>query len=76
MVFLKGTIYMTLWYLLILYAIFCFWLQVFQGNNDPDTIVTNMLKMAVNAHYVRIKPQSWHNHIALRAEVYKGEASK
>ena len=57
------------------YIIF-FGLQVFQGNNDPDTVVTNMLKMAVNAHYVRIKPQSWHNHIALRAEVFKGEASK
>ncbi|XP_078372679.1 uncharacterized protein LOC144656323 isoform X3 [Oculina patagonica] len=49
--------------------------KVFQGNNDPDTVVTNMLKMAVNAHYVRIKPQSWHNHIAMRVEVYKGEAS-
>lgn len=35
-----------------------------------------MLKMAVNARYVRIKPQSWHNHIAMRVEVYKGEASK
>lgn len=49
--------------------------KVFQGNYDPNTVVTNMLKMAVNAHYVRIKPQSWHNHIALRAEVFKGEAS-
>lgn len=55
---------------------YCFWLQVFQGNSDPDTVVTNMLKMAVNARYVRIKPQSWHNHIAIRAEVYKGAASK
>lgn len=35
-----------------------------------------MLKMAVNARYVRIKPQSWHNHIAMRVEVYKGEASE
>ena len=50
--------------------------QVFQANHDPDTVVTNMLKMAVSAHYVRIKPQSWNNHIALRAEVYKGAASK
>lgn len=49
--------------------------KVFQGNSDPDTVVTNMLKMAVNARYVRIKPQSWHNHIAMRVEVYKGEAS-
>ncbi|XP_068754572.1 uncharacterized protein [Montipora capricornis] len=48
--------------------------KVFQANNDPDTVVTNMLKMAVNAHYVKIKPQSWHNHIALRVEIYKGEA--
>ena len=54
----------------------CLCYQVFQGNHDPDTVVTNMLKMAVNAHYVRIKPQSWYNHIALRVEVYKGEASK
>ena len=53
-----------------------FWLQVFQGNSDHDTVVTNMLKMAVNARYVRIKPQSWHNHIAIRAEVYKGAASE
>lgn len=49
--------------------------KVFQGNSDPDTVVTNMLKMAVNARYVRVKPQSWHNHIAMRVEVYKGEAS-
>lgn len=49
--------------------------KVFQGNSDPDTVVTNMLKMAVNARYLRIKPQSWHNHIAMRVEVYKGEAS-
>lgn len=53
-----------------------FMTQVFQGNTDAETTVTNHLKRAVNARYVRIKPQTWNNHIAMRIEVYKGEASK
>lgn len=53
-----------------------FVMQVFQGNTDAETTVTNHLKRAVNARYARIKPQTWNNHIAMRVEVYKGEASK
>ncbi|XP_032230855.2 uncharacterized protein LOC5506548 isoform X2 [Nematostella vectensis] len=47
--------------------------KAFQGNTDPEGVVKNMFKVAVNARYIRIRPQTWHNHIALRMEIYKGE---
>ncbi|EDO28499.1 predicted protein, partial [Nematostella vectensis] len=44
--------------------------KAFQGNTDPEGVMKNLFKVAVNARYIRIRPQTWHNHIALRMEIY------
>ena len=36
-------------------------------------MVINSLERSLNTRYLRIIPQSWHNHIAMRIEVYSGE---
>ncbi|XP_078603196.1 uncharacterized protein LOC144877167 [Branchiostoma floridae x Branchiostoma japonicum] len=46
------------------------WLQVFPGNVDRSHPVTNQLDNAVDARYFRFLPQSWHNHIAMRVELF------
>ncbi|CAH1776815.1 unnamed protein product [Owenia fusiformis] len=40
-----------------------------QGNSDPDTEVTNMLDPPVVTRYVRINPQTRHQHNTLRFDV-------
>ncbi|XP_065061324.1 trichohyalin-like isoform X1 [Rhopilema esculentum] len=49
--------------------------KVFEGNTDSETVVKNQLKNAISCRYIRIKPVTWHNHIALRVEVYKPSAT-
>ncbi|XP_019622186.1 PREDICTED: uncharacterized protein LOC109468377 [Branchiostoma belcheri] len=45
------------------------WLQVFTGNTDQRTPVTNLLDNPVEARYVRFYPQSWNVRIAMRVEI-------
>ncbi|KAI8498064.1 hypothetical protein Bbelb_240080 [Branchiostoma belcheri] len=43
--------------------------QVFPGNTDRNTPVTNLLDCPTDAQYVRFLPQSWHVWMSMRAEV-------
>ncbi|XP_019614562.1 PREDICTED: LOW QUALITY PROTEIN: uncharacterized protein LOC109462448 [Branchiostoma belcheri] len=43
--------------------------QVFTGNTDNHTPVTNILDTPVDARYVRFYPQSWNDKIAMRVEI-------
>nr|XP_058960028.1 uncharacterized protein LOC131786985 isoform X2 [Pocillopora verrucosa] len=42
----------------------------FVGNTDSNTIVTHELFPPIQAHYIRLRPSTWVNHISLRMEVY------
>ncbi|CAB3999807.1 partial [Paramuricea clavata] len=44
--------------------------EMFSGNDDKNTVVTNVLSPQINARYIRIHPQSWCNHISMRMELY------
>lgn len=43
--------------------------KMFPGNNDEDSLVTHILECPFIARFVRLLPQSWTNHIALRFDV-------
>ncbi|XP_045603868.1 neurexin-4 [Procambarus clarkii] len=42
----------------------------FPGNNDGNTVVTNLFDTPIIARYIRIKPTRWRDRISLRLEVY------
>ena len=47
--------------------------QLFTGNEDtsnPNAVVTNEFDWPIAARFVRLNPQSWLHHIALRWELY------
>ena len=44
----------------------CF--QVFLGNTDKNSVVTQILPSPIFAQYIRINPRSWVGHISMRAE--------
>lgn len=44
--------------------------KVFHANTDPAEVVLNRVPQPVLARFVRIRPQSWKNGIALRFELY------
>ncbi|XP_020615957.1 lactadherin-like [Orbicella faveolata] len=44
--------------------------RVFPGNNDRYTPVSNDLKYPIITPYIRIHPESWHDHISMRTEFY------
>uniref|UniRef100_A0AAV2JYV4 Neuropilin n=1 Tax=Knipowitschia caucasica TaxID=637954 RepID=A0AAV2JYV4_KNICA len=44
--------------------------KVFHANTDPTEVVLNRIPQPVLARFVRIRPQSWKNGIALRFELY------
>lgn len=44
--------------------------QIFHANTDPAEVVLNRVPQPVLARFVRIRPQSWKNGIALRFELY------
>ncbi|POI35723.1 hypothetical protein CIB84_000525 [Bambusicola thoracicus] len=46
------------------------YLQTFQANEDATEVVLNKIHSPVLTRFVRIRPQSWHNGIALRLELY------
>eukprot|EP00058_Branchiostoma_floridae_P028301 XP_002613792.1 hypothetical protein BRAFLDRAFT_85333 [Branchiostoma floridae] len=45
------------------------WMQVFPGNADTNTPVTNLLDYPIDARFVRFVVQSWQGSISMRAEV-------
>ncbi|XP_019626183.1 PREDICTED: uncharacterized protein LOC109471335 [Branchiostoma belcheri] len=45
------------------------WLQVFTGNNDMNTPVTNLLDNPIYTRYVRFNPQAWYAYISMRVEI-------
>lgn len=40
--------------------------QVFEGNTDSQGEVSNAFIPPIVARYVRVTPQSWHQHVALK----------
>ena len=44
--------------------------QVFNGNTDPDTIVSHKLNPLIRARYIRFLPTAWHKHISMRVELF------
>ncbi|EDO27817.1 predicted protein, partial [Nematostella vectensis] len=44
--------------------------RIFQGNNDRYRVNVLRLIPPVVAQYVRIHPQTWYGHVALRTEIY------
>ncbi|XP_028824900.1 neuropilin-2-like isoform X1 [Denticeps clupeoides] len=44
--------------------------KVFHANTDPSEVVLNRVPQPVLARFVRIRPQTWKNGIALRLELY------
>ncbi|GFN75367.1 mucin 5ac, oligomeric mucus/gel-forming [Plakobranchus ocellatus] len=44
--------------------------KVFQANSDSSTPVTNLFGLPILTRFLQIKPQTWHNRIALRLEIH------
>ncbi|KAI7810391.1 neuropilin-2a isoform X1 [Triplophysa rosa] len=44
--------------------------KIFHANTDPSEVVLNRVPQPVLARFVRIRPQTWNNGIALRFELY------
>jgi len=44
--------------------------QVFDGNEDSDSIVYHKLNPPIQASYIRLRPTGWSIHISLRMELY------
>ncbi|XP_071513053.1 neurexin-4 isoform X1 [Panulirus ornatus] len=42
----------------------------FPGNEDANTVATNLFDTPIIARYIRIKPTRWNNRISLRLELY------
>ena len=52
------------------YQILCHF-QVFQGNNDQETVVSHVLPQHIRARFVRFWPKTWtYKYRAMRAELY------
>ena len=54
---------------------FLFYFKVFPGNKDQNTVVKHYLRHNVTALLIRFLPESWHNYIAMRVEVYGGKGT-
>ena len=46
------------------------YIQVFVGNKNANSVVTNQVKPAFEAVNVRLHPQTWHRWISLRVELF------
>ncbi|XP_041477391.1 lactadherin-like [Lytechinus variegatus] len=44
--------------------------QVFNSNQDRNSLVVNPFRPAFVARFVRIEPLSWHHHVSLRFELF------
>lgn len=53
-------------------------LQIFQANNDSDSVVTNTLSPSILARFIRVLPLEWNQleTICLRLELYGCETSQ
>ena len=47
-----------------------FHLQEFRGSSDRFSVVTETINPPIVAHYVRVRPKTWHRHISMRLEFY------
>ena len=45
-------------------------IQVFDGNNDKDTVVSHDVNPPITARYIRFRPVEWRGNIAMRVELY------
>ena len=45
-------------------------LQEFRGSSDRFSVVTETINPPIVAHYVRVRPKTWHRHISMRLEFY------
>eukprot|EP00057_Strongylocentrotus_purpuratus_P014292 XP_011668766.1 PREDICTED: uncharacterized protein LOC590339 [Strongylocentrotus purpuratus] len=50
--------------------------EVFTGNTDMETVVTNDFSPTVVARFIRIQPLTWRRHISMRFEILGTVASK
>jgi hypothetical protein len=50
-------------------------LQIFDGNNDRNTVVSAFFETPVKATFMRIRPTEWHDHISMRFEVVGSEGN-
>ena len=46
--------------------------QIFTGNIDRHTVVTNALQSPFSARYVKILPKTWNGRPSMRVEYYTG----
>ena len=55
-----------------------FFLQIFQANNDSDSVVTNTFSPSILARFIRVLPLEWNQleTICLRLELYGCETSQ
>ncbi|XP_067043371.1 uncharacterized protein [Acropora muricata] len=42
----------------------------FRGSSDRFSVVTETINPPIVAHYVRVRPKTWHRHISMRLEFY------
>ena len=47
-----------------------FFFQVFDGNEDQNSIAYNELDPPITARFIRFQPVSWYGHISMRVELY------
>ena len=45
-------------------------IQVFDGNNDINTVKSHNLNPPITARYIRFIPIDWHRRISMRVELY------
>ncbi|XP_031561718.1 coagulation factor V-like [Actinia tenebrosa] len=48
--------------------------RIFEGNSNRGEVATQKLKIITAARYVRIIPETWYNHVCIRAELYGCDA--
>tara|TARA_Y100000389_G_scaffold125911_1_gene123290 strand:+ start:92 stop:1195 length:1104 start_codon:yes stop_codon:yes gene_type:complete len=49
--------------------------KTFPGNKDRNTKVTTTFSKPVRARYIRIYPQTWQQHISMRADMFAGDTN-
>ena len=52
------------------YANFSFYFQVFNGNQDSDTVVYNQINPLITTRFIRLLPLQWHHRISMRIEMF------
>ena len=45
-------------------------MQIYQGNNDQNSLVINTLMEPIEAQFIRLHPYAWYGHISLRMELH------